>query len=167
MSALQDLLTSFVGRGRQISVEQVAREADVAERTVHRWLEGESEPTLQAFRNMLASVVLAARFRKALSDYLHQRCHDLRVVLEAPTGAAPHDNPLRLTFDQCQALVELQRAIDRAQGEFSDGGPAITEAEQAEIGRLAGEIDRLTAELRRSVGARVTQQQQQQQQRTA
>jgi hypothetical protein len=154
MSALQDLLSTFAGRGREISVEQIARESDCAERTVHRWLEGESEPTLQAYRNMLASTVLAGAFRKALADYLLHRSIDLRVVHEPPAGSEPHPHPMMITFDHCAALVTVQRGLERAVGEASEGGTEITEAEHAELARGIGEVERLTAELRRAVAAR-------------
>jgi hypothetical protein len=154
VSALQDLLTTWAGRGREISIEQIAREADCAERTCHRWLEGESEPTLQAYRNMLASTVLAAGFRKALADYLLHRSIDLRVVHEAPPTSEPNPHPMMITFDHCAALVTVQRDLERAVGEASDGGAEITEAEHAELARGIGEVERLTAELRRAVAAR-------------
>lgn len=154
MSALQDLLTTWAGRGRSISIEQIAREADCAERTCHRWLEGESEPSLQSYRNMLASTVLAGGFRKALADYLFHRSIDLRVIHEAPPAGEPNPNPLRLSFDHCAALIAVQRDLERAVGEASDGGAEITEAEHAELARGIGEVERLTAELRRAVAAR-------------
>jgi hypothetical protein len=156
MTALQDLFDKWVGLGRRIRTEDFAREVEYSQRAVIRWVNEGCIPELEAIRNMLAAVALPIEFRKELAAFLTRRCSDLKVVFDAePVRAEPHPNPLRLTFDLDAAVLDVQRSIERALCEHGAGGANVTETEQAEVEQFLTAVERLTAESRRAVRAKV------------
>ena len=111
--SLIEVMEEYVGRGRPISVEQLAREADTSESTVHRWREGQAVPDAADLRDMLASRVLPAEFRKAMLETLLYRCGDLRVSFCG--GEAPAKSCMSVAVEangeMAALLVKLEESL--------------------------------------------------------
>jgi hypothetical protein len=151
MNPLADILENWVGRGRAISVEQLAREADAGERTTNRWIEDESMPHLRHVQNMIASTVLPAEFRKALADYVLRNAIDIAAVVR--DAATPAESPLRLSIDVDERLARLQRVLADVTCPTSAGGSLIDASERSRIDPEMAEIDVLVCRLKRKIQA--------------
>jgi transcriptional regulator with XRE-family HTH domain len=112
--SLIEVMEEYVGRGRPISVEQLAREADTSESTVHRWREGQAVPDAAHLREMLSSRILPAEFRRAMLETLLRKCPDLRVSFcgdEAPAAKSAMSVAVEANGEMAALLVKLEESL--------------------------------------------------------